>query len=117
MKKGIMFTIVIGFCLSVYSISIADFTVQYAKNGRFYNFYDNPAELFDILGEENTLEEIGIGYSEEYNYEDCFFSILSREFGNGTVSISPGTLDQIEREFLVKNPSRIVVSETMSLKS
>ena len=88
---------------TLHSFSVGDFTVKYEKNGNYFNFYDNPDLLFQIINEKNTLENIGTGYSEDYNFKNCSFSVLSREFNPGEVS--PGTLHQLQNDFNVKNPN------------
>lgn len=89
--------------MSVYSISIADFTVQYEKNGKFYNFYDNPSILFDLLGEENKLETLPMDDDDEYKFDSCFFSVFSRKFRSGW--FSSNHLYYYEHVIGLKNPN------------
>ncbi len=104
MKKKFCILFILLFKLSLFAISIADFSLQYQKNGRFYNFYDNPSELFDLLGNGEVLDKLKIGDSRDYYFDICSFSVLCREFDEGTVS--SGQLYQLEHEFKVKSPKQ-----------
>lgn len=102
MKKIAIFIFLLLILLPVFSVSITDFSVQY-KNGKYYNFYDNPSLLFELLNENNDLYEIETGDSKEYKFEDCSFYILSREFSR--IKISSGTLYQAENDFHISQPN------------
>lgn len=102
MKKIIIFLFLLISILPIFAVSITDFSVQY-KNGKYYNFYDNPSFLFELLNEKNNLNEIGIRGSKEYSFESCMFHILSREFLRGR--ISSDNLYQAENDFLIAQPN------------
>lgn len=107
MKKLFVFFIFITLVFFVYSkpnekflsqsVSIADFSLQYKKNGRYYNYYDNPARLFEILGEEFKFN------STTCKFDSCFFHIRSRNFE--VVKIDVGLLRQVEDDFGIKEPN------------
>ena len=101
--KKIVYSLIFINLFQLFALSISDFSLKYEKNNKYYNFYDDPAILFDIFKQKNTLEDIGIGYSKDYSFTDCFFTVLSREFEKGF--IDDFTLNQLEHEFKVKNPN------------
>lgn len=101
MKKLIIYFFLLINIISASAVSIADFSVQY-KNGKYFNFYDNPAVLFEVLNEKNTLDEIGIGNSNSYNFKECDINVFSRKFGPEI--LSKNEIRYLEEDFNVKNP-------------
>ena len=103
MLKKIFFLVCILNTYQLFSISIADFTVKYQKNGKYFNFYDDPALLFELLDEQNYLADSYDDDSYDFQFKDCIFTILSHHFEQ--IQISPGTLKQAENDFGIKNPN------------
>lgn len=101
MLKIILFWVCLLNAYQLFSISIADFTVKYQKNEKYYNFYDDPALLFETLNKKNNLDLIKTGDNLEYKFDDCFFTVFSLEFDN----ISQGILYQIQDQYNVINPN------------
>ena len=101
MKKNYIILFFLMILSPLFSLSVGDFTVKYEKNGKLYNFYDDPTKLFQLLGEKNTLDEIGIGYSYHYNFKDCSFNVLSRKFREGI--ITENEVEYLKREFHVND--------------
>ena len=98
--KKIIFCIFAFIVSPLFSISISDFSLLY-KNNKYFNLYDNPEILFEVLGVTNSLSTIETGDSKTYEFDNCKFKIFSLEFE----TVHEGILYQLETQYNIKNPN------------